>query len=127
MLIFKLRIDVTGVQEVAGEKQTARMILFGGACEGDFFQGVIEAGGVDTQIDSRDGTGTLSARYMLHGTDRDGNPARVFIENNALFGQVTRPRVLTDSPALRFLESTPLQGRIANENGQLIIYIETVE
>ena len=127
MLIMKLKIDVTGVQEVAGERQTARMILFGGTAKGDFFQGVIEPGGVDTQYDNRDGTGVLSARYSLRGTDREGNPARVFIENNGAYGQPTTPRIWTDSPALRFLETAPLRGNITNEDGQLTILIETVE
>ncbi|MBR6187185.1 MAG: DUF3237 domain-containing protein [Clostridia bacterium] len=127
MLVMKLKINITGVQEVVGAKQTARMILFDGTAESDFFNGVIEPGGVDTQIDNRDGTGTLSARYSLHGTDREGNAARVFIENNAEYGKATNPRVWTDSPALRFLETAPLRGHIMDEDGQLTILIETVE
>lgn len=127
MLVLKLKIDVTGVQEVAGEKQTARMILFGGTAQGDFFHGVIEPGGVDTQLDNRDGTGSLSARYSLRGTDREGNPAHIFIENNGEYGKPTTPRIWTDSPSLRFLETAPLRGHIIQEDGQLTILIETID
>lgn len=127
MLVLKLKIDVQGVQEVTGARQTARMILFGGTAEGDFFNGVIEPGGVDTQMDNRDGTGTLSARYSIQGTDREGKNARIFIENNGEYGKPTSPRVWTDSPALRFLETAALRGHVTEENGQLTILIETIE
>ena len=125
MLIFRLNIHVTGVQEVCSDKETVRMILFDGDCEGDYFKGVIEPGGVDTQFIRPDGSGTLSARYSLHGTDREGRSARVFIENNAEQGQPTRPRVWTDCESLRWLETTALQGRICAEDGKLTILIET--
>lgn len=127
MIILNLTILVTGVQEVVSSKGKARMILFGGSCTGDYFQGVIEPGGVDTQYVTADGKGTLSARYCLSGTDRDGKPARIFIENNAFFGEETHPRIWTDSAALAFLENEPLVGHIHSEKDHLRITIETVE
>ena len=59
MHILDLAIEVTGVQEVRSTRGTARMILFGGTCSGEYFQGVIEPGGVDTQFLNSDGSGTL--------------------------------------------------------------------
>ncbi|MGN0779409.1 MAG: DUF3237 family protein [Aristaeellaceae bacterium] len=126
MLVLKLRIHVLGQQEVASAQALMRMILFDGYCEGPFFCGEIEPGGVDTQTIHADGSGTLSARYMLRGTDSAGNPSRLFIENNALLGDdTTTPRIWVDSPSLRWLETASLVGRITSEQGQLVILIET--
>ena len=128
MLALKLRIHVLAQQEVASSQALTRMILFDGCCEGPFFHGEIEPGGVDTQTIHADGSGTLSARYMLRGTDSAGNPARLFIENNAQLGEaVTTPRIRADSPSLRGLETASLTGRITSEQGQLVILIETKE
>ena len=82
MIILDLTVHVTGVQEVRSPSGTARMILFDGHCSGDYFQGEIEPGGVDTQYLAPDGQGTLSARYMLSGTDCEGKPARIASANS---------------------------------------------
>lgn len=127
MLVLKLNIHVTGKQEVHSPSGTARMILFDGDCEGPYFRGVIEPGGVDTQIIAPDGRGTLSARYSLQGMDREGRPARMFIENNAVLGRETHPRIWTDSPCLQWLETAALRGQIVSGGGKLTILIEGEE
>lgn len=124
MYLLKLSVNVKGVQEVASPNATARMVLFDGICEGECFSGSILPGGVDTQIEYPDGSGTLSARYMIKGTDADGNPACLFVENSARLGESdTAPHILTDQPSLRWLESEKLAGRIISDNGELIILI----
>lgn len=125
MLALKLHIHVTAVQEVASDSVRVCMALFQGSCEGPYFQGEIAPGGVDTQYVYPDGSGTLSARYMLFGTDAEGNPARLFIENNAVLGEpITHPRIRTDQPSLRWLETAALTGRITAEQDRLTIRIE---
>ena len=127
MVVLSLAVYVTGVQEVKSAKGIARMLLFSGSCSGDYFQGVIDPGGVDTQFVDTEGKGTLSARYSLSGTDSTGNPAHLFIENNARFGEETHPCIWTDSPCLAFLETTPLVGHIQKELDHLRITIETID
>ena len=103
-------------------------MLFEGTAGGSGFRGRILPGGVDTQRQNPDGTGTLSARYMLAGVDADGGPARVFIENTARMGsEWTAPVIRTDCASLRWLETAGLRGRILTEDGQLTILIETDE
>jgi len=72
---------------------------------------------------------TLSARYMLRGTDAAGKPCSIFIENNGSMklppaGPVieTIPLVRTDSPLLQWLEDAELSGRVSpeGENGVLV-------
>ena len=122
-LALTLDIAVNGVYEVTSGDRVARMILFGGHGAGEGFEGDILPGGVDIQRQEADG-GTLSARYMLEGVDRDGARCRLFIQNECALGApITRPTLLTDSPALKRLETVPLYGRIDDSDGKLVIRI----
>ncbi|MCT2536114.1 DUF3237 domain-containing protein [Aquibacillus koreensis] len=87
------------------------MITFSGNVTGEYFEGEVLDGGVDTQVISKSGNvHTLSARYMIEGTDFTGSPCKMFIENNGtatsnkegiLFR--TYPKIITNSEALAFL------------------------
>jgi len=126
MEIFRLYINVTQMHQIVSGDKCVNMLLFDGKCTGDYFQGNILSGGVDTQQVDLDGKGTLSARYMLEGVDREGKACKVFIENNAETGTentITKPQIFTDSASLKWLEKAQLTGRILSEEGQLIISI----
>lgn len=126
MEILRLYIKLTEINEVVSDAVTAKMLLFDGTCKGDYFNGTVLNGGVDTQMIYPDGTGTLSARYIVEGVDNKGNTCRLFIENNAKLGQgqiVTEPKIVTDSKELKWLENAKLVGRIEDEDGQLVIVI----
>lgn len=130
MEIFRLYINVTKMHQVVSEESCVNMLLFDGECTGDYFRGKILSGGVDTQRVDCSGKGTLSARYMLEGIDREGQPCKIFIENNAKLGtedSLTRPQIFTDSKCLKWLEQAVLVGRILFEKEQLIISIGTEE
>ena len=87
------------------------MISFTGHVTGEYFQGEVLEGGVDTQVISKSGDRhNLSARYMLQGKDYTGEVCQIYIENNgdahkkwkdALFR--TYPKIITNSKALSFL------------------------
>ena len=92
--------------EFTGEAGTARMVTFHGSAGGEFFTGTILPGAVDTQKILKGGERSLSARYILEGTDYLGQKCRIFIENNAVLSEdgrigYTTPTILTDSKALR--------------------------
>lgn len=126
MEIFRLHIHVTEENSFDTETNTINMILFDGTCEGEYFNGKILNGGVDTQIYEKGGAGTLSARYMLRGMDKEGVPCRLFIENNGIVGKeetYTTPKIYTDSKCLKWLEKKELAGKILMENDELIISI----
>ena len=53
MEILRIYINITETNEVISENTTVRMILFDGNCTGDFFNGTILNGGVDTQLISK--------------------------------------------------------------------------
>ena len=124
-LLFTIEIDLHENHMVISPGNTVNMVLFGGRCDCDFFRGEILPGGVDTQMYLAGAPGRLSARYMLAGTDASGTPTRMFIENNGEYDAegtcITRPRILTDNPALTWLEQTPLTGRIAGREGGVTV------
>ncbi len=93
---------------VSGNELDAVMIPFSGTVSGPCFSGRILPSGVDTQRIRKDGTTFLSARYMLEGTDSEGRACRIFVENEGSWLTGFVPRVITDSKALSFLETTPL-------------------
>lgn len=122
--ILRLNINCNKVHEVKTDEKTVIQILFDGEASGEYFTGKVLEGGVDTQTIYADKTGNLSARYTLEGHDFTGRECRIYIENNAIFGEeYTSPKCLTDSPNLTFLHRMPLKGRIMDENGQLTILI----
>ena len=116
MEILRIRVRLKGEHIIKGHTQRVVMLPFEGECEGNYFTGRILPGGVDTQRIDPDGRCVLSARYALEGTDFEGNPCRLFIENVGVSlpqeKMVTSPSIRTDSKALRFLETADLTGSI---------------
>ena len=128
-----LSIKITGVQESStvncDTTRSAGFIAFGGYCDNSFFKGEILPGGFDS-IKKENGITTLSARYMLVGTDSKGDSCSVFIENNAIQGAIyTRPKIFTDSKTLDFLNTSELIGHLDMSNNQFYvrIYIQEQE
>ncbi len=123
--ILRLHIRIMGVDSVCGETRAVNLVSFGGNAESELFRGEILPGAVDTQTVTPDGKTHLSARYMLAGTDSDGNPCRVFVENILCPGErTTTPVIVTDSPVLRKYESVPLVGYMENSPSELTIIVK---
>lgn len=124
--VLTIDVKLTGNYQVEGSARRAIMLTFTGSVDCPLFTGRILPGGVDTQT-IQPGLQTLSARYMLEGKDADGNPCRIFIENN---GSVTdssqpmrtTPKIITDSPNLQWLEHAFLYGTI-EPNGENAVLI----
>lgn len=114
--LFTIDVVLHENHMVVSSRGTVNMVCFGGRCDCDFFHGEVLSGGVDTQMYLKDEPHSLSARYMLRGTDAKGCTTRIFVENVGEMGPddqwITRPRFLTDNPDLAWLEETPLLGRV---------------
>lgn len=127
-LLLKIHINITDIFEVYGTDLTAKMILFDGYCNSSLFTGKILPGAVDTQKVYLNGATSLSARYILEGTDEAGKNCRLFIENIAITtpGEkvITQPQIYTDSEALKWLEAEVLYGEIENSDDGLVILIK---
>ncbi len=106
-LIMTITVTTYEAQVLEGPDSRVVMIPFSAEATGKYFSGRTVANGVDTQIATRDGF-TLSARYMLEGTDRSGKKCRLFIENNGTSLDNCKPKIYTDSEELAFLENAEL-------------------
>ena len=86
---------------------------------------------MDTQVVNAAGIRHMSARYMLTGTDKAGNAAHIYVENNGWFDNSqpfampfrTVPTFYTDSAALApYLHATRFTGKGVVEADGLHIY-----
>ena len=118
MKIMTINVNITGMQRVSTSEKTVTQVLFVGTAEGEYFNGTILPGGVDTQINVPE-KGTLSARYMLEGKDNSGDNCKMYISNDAIQNcNITTPHILTDSENLRWLNEAELRGELTIvENG----------
>ena len=88
MEILRIKVYLIDSITVEGHADKAVMLPFTGDCDCPLFKGKILPGGVDTQRISTDGRTSLSARYALEGTDDQGKPCKLFIENVAEMKQL---------------------------------------
>lgn len=118
MKIMTINVNITGMQRVSTSEKTVTQVLFDGTAEGEYFNGTILPGGVDTQINVPE-KGTLSARYMLEGKDNSGDNAKcIFLMMQYKNCNITTPHILTDSENLRWLNEAELRGELTIvENG----------
>lgn len=126
-LIATINVTTYEAQTLEGGNSRVVMIPFSGEATGKYFNGKTIANGVDTQITTVDGF-SLSARYMLEGTDRSGKQCRLFIENNGASLDNCVPKIYTDSDELAFLEKARLTADVeCVENGVVVrIYMHNL-
>ena len=110
--ILSINVVIDGAYDVNSMDESACMIPFHGESRCDNFTGIILPGGVDTQRQKSGGVRTLSARYILEGTDCAGEHCRIFIENNGSFEKdgsiITKPQIITDSKELGWMMAADL-------------------
>ena len=118
--IMTISVTTYEAKAIEGKNSRVVMIPFGAKATGEYFRGETLENGVDTQITTREGF-SLSARYMLEGTDRSGKRCRVFIENNGTSLDNCKPKIHTDSEELAFLENIELTASVERvENGVVV-------
>ncbi|SDB05311.1 hypothetical protein SAMN02910317_00199 [Ruminococcaceae bacterium FB2012] len=121
-----LTIDVVCSQglSVKGGETEVVMVPFTGRAFGEHFSGRIIGPGVDTQkFGLKSGEGTLSARYMLQGTDSEGCPCRIFIENSIHDEAGWHPMLVTDSKVLAEWEHLPLTASVDGTESGVVVRI----
>ena len=113
--LFRFFIDIGGSDAVESVDRSMSMIHFGASGEFENFNGKTVRDSVDTRLNFPDQVQSLSARYILEGTDKNGNPCRIYVENNGIDdnGMVTEPTIITDCPEYAWIESAPLHGTVS--------------
>lgn len=113
--VFVFNIDIGASEEVKGSNGNASMIHFRGSSDCAAFKGKIVSDCADTRLQYSGQVQTLSARYILEGTDADGDPCKIYVENNGIDdnGMVTEPTIITDNPDFAGLRPHPLHGTVS--------------
>ncbi len=126
-LILEINVKTLEAEVLGGDNTRVVTIPFSAESDGEYFKGRTITNGVDTQILTKDGGFTLSARYMLTGTDSSGNKCKLFIENNGTSLDNCTPKIYTDSEELKFMENSELSASVeCVENGVIVrIYINS--
>lgn len=122
-LILTIKVACDPALSVEGHTRNIVMIPFGGEASGPYFTGKIIGPGVDTQKIPKGGVPALSARYMLEGTDKGGNPCRIFIENEGNWGGEFHPLIVTDSPLLKDWETARLRDTVEGIPGGVLVSV----
>ena len=122
-LLLEITVACEEPVSVKGQETTIVMIPFTGTVDGPFFKGKTVGTGVDTQKIGTDGTFLLSARYMLEGTDAEGNACRIFVENQGNEQAGFVPRIVTDSPLLKEWEKKDLYAALEGIPGGVTVRI----
>ena len=137
-LILEIIIEVYSEQitSLTGAAGTVQMIPFGGTVDCELFKGVVAPGGVDTQVVNQNGVRNMSARYMLTGTDKEGQSCHIYIDNEGWFSEKdsdecfkTIPHFLTDSVCLGpYLHQNKFRGEgFPGEKGPVIRIYEIIK
>ena len=129
--LFEINVRITGFSQVKSRKTTVNFISFDGTCDAPFFKGKIIEGGVDTQKYEEGKNGTLSARYILKGKDKNERDTSIFIENIGICypdGTITTtPWIITDNEDLQPLFEGNLSGKVLSvdtpEHNRVLIEI----
>lgn len=108
--IFTVTVEIKEPYGLAGEYESVNFVPFSARAQGRLFNGVTVEDGIDLQF-FIDGKFKMSARYMLEGKDFTGNKCRLFIENEGETLENCTPRIVTDSEALKFLQTASLYAK----------------
>ena len=116
--LFVFNVSVGGSYAVEGSNANSSMIHFNVEANCNNFKGNgvdRDWGFVDTRKQFKGQVQSLSARYILEGTDVNNNPCKIYVENNGIDdnGMVTEPTIITDSPAYAWIETAPLHGTVS--------------
>ncbi|WP_187759781.1 DUF3237 family protein [Thiospirochaeta perfilievii] len=129
--VIKIDVNITNIEKVESNNSQVVMISFDGTASGEFFNGSILPGAVDTQKQISDKMLSLSARYILSGKDFMDQNCKIFIENNGIVKEgdnifYATPKILTDSTNLKWLESASLESHvIPHKNGVEVLIFST--
>ena len=121
-LLLEIHVTCREAVSVEGGSRKIVMVPFDGQAEGPLFTGRIVGTGVDTQTIENGGI-TLSARYMMEGKDAEGNPCRIFVENQGNRESGFHHMIVTDSALLREWETAELSATVEGAPGGVTVRI----
>lgn len=108
IMIFKVTANPEDCSDMKSPYGGVTIIPFTATVESPLFTGKTRPGACDVQVENPAGSRNMCAKYLFEGTDSEGNPCRLFVENNGYLAEVMRndpyfhayPKFMTDSPVL---------------------------
>ena len=108
IMIFKVFANPEDCSDMTCPYGGVSFIPFTATVESELFTGETLPGACDVQVENPAGSRNMCAKYMFEGVDKEGNPCRLFVENNGYLAEVMRndpffhayPYFMTDSPVL---------------------------
>ena len=104
---FNISINKEDRTEMLTKNGKVLVIPFSGEVKSDLFCGKVRPGAADIQVTNPAGARHMCAKYIFEGTDCEGKPCHLFVENNGWFTDgampapfKTVPTFITDSEAL---------------------------
>lgn len=82
---FNITIEPEKISRMETSTGSVTIIPFGGTVESGFYTGKVLPGAADVQVTNASGIRHMCAKYMFEGTDSEGNPCHLFVENNGFF------------------------------------------
>ncbi|MEK4564092.1 alpha/beta fold hydrolase [Alkalihalobacillus sp. FSL R5-0424] len=121
--VLTINVHLTG-HEIREDQESSRVevISFEGDSESRFFKGVILPGAEDVQTYKNGQRISIRAEYTLEGFDHQQNPCHIHIVNQEVNREL-KPRITTNSPALRFLNDADTTASIESYEGRLTVRI----
>lgn len=95
---FHITIQPEQISTMETTTGKVTIIPFSGYVQSDLFQGRILPGAADVQTTNAAGIRHLCARYMFEGTDSQGIPCKLFVDNNGYFENGHEPEIFETCP-----------------------------
>jgi hypothetical protein len=116
IMTFHITINSSEITRLKTDTQAVTFIPFTGYTDSQYFKGEIMPGAADVQVTDASGMKHLCAKYIFKGTDAEGKPCHLFVENNGYIPETGSrkeyleacPRFITDSQYLNEILMRPV-------------------
>ncbi|MGN0273270.1 MAG: hypothetical protein ACI4DT_00595 [Chordicoccus sp.] len=108
IMTFKIFVNRDDMSAVEGPFGGAYFVPFHASVESDLFTGKTRPGACDVQTEDLAKSRHMCAKYLFEGTDMDGSPCRLYVQNDGWMNPANRndpffhavPTFITDSKKL---------------------------
>ncbi|MGI6056834.1 MAG: hypothetical protein ACOYBD_07635 [Bilifractor sp.] len=108
IMTFKIHVNRSDMSSVEGPFGGAYFVPFRADVKSDLFTGKTRPGACDVQTENLGEVRHMCAKYLFEGTDQNGAPCKLFVENNGWMNPANKedpffqavPTFVTDSRVL---------------------------
>lgn len=122
--LMEIEVRLQQAHSIRSKQDNGRIIMIPFTCKADsyYFKGESVGPCCDTQKWGIPGSPAFSARYMLRGTDFQGQECSIFIENNGNDMSRCVPTIITDSQGLSEWETAKKRAIVLPNGTGVTVY-----